>query len=172
MNGCHSFHRHAAELQKALEKSHSTMPSITGPGRQKPLSNSSDSAARGQPGHFENGSYPWTGTSQATVVDTFPPQNPHKNKHFNPMNGLPSAFENFVPHRSAEKYNMGDPGFLPRQQPSTQLKYDVKPDDSRLDNFRTSIEVPPIDAEAGKMGNNILDILWPGWPPTLPSPCK
>ncbi|OXG37579.1 hypothetical protein C359_04952 [Cryptococcus neoformans Bt120] len=159
-----------AELQKALEKSHSTMPSITGPGRQTPLSNSSDSAARGQPGHFENGSYPWTGTSQATVVDTFPPQNPHKNKHFNPMNGLPSAFENFVPHRSAEKYNMGDPGFLPRQQPSTQLKYDVKPDDSRLDNFRTSIEVPPIDAEAGKMGNNILDILWPGWPPTLASP--
>lgn len=88
------------------------------------------------------------------------------------MNGFPSALENFVPHHSAEMYNMGDAGFPPRQQSSMQLKYNAKKCDSHLDNFRTSVEVPPIDAEAGKMGNDILDILWPGWPPTLPSPCK
>lgn len=159
-----------AELQKALEKSHCTTPSITDPGLQIPSSNVSDGEARGQPAQFENSFYLWTGTSQAAVVDTFPPQNPHKNKHSDPMNGFPSALENFVPHHSAEMYNMGDAGFPPLQQSSMQLKYNAKKCDSHLDNFRTSVEVPPIDAEAGKMGNDILDILWPGWPPTLPSP--
>lgn len=172
MGKCRLSCRHAAKLQKALEKFSGTMPSATDPGLPTPLSGVSDSAARRQPTQFEKGSYLWSGTSEAAVVDTFPPQNPDKNKQPNPMDGLSSSFENLVPPHSAESYNMGDSGFPPLQQPAMQLNYSAKPGGIHLDNFQPSVEIPPIDAEAGKMGNHILDILWPGWSPTLPSPCE
>ncbi|KIR27824.1 hypothetical protein I309_03144 [Cryptococcus deuterogattii LA55] len=159
-----------AKLQRALEKFSSTIPSTTDPGLPTPLSDVSDSAARRQPTQFEKGSYLWSGTSEAAVVDTFPPQNPHKIEQPRPMGGLSSSFENLIPPHSAESYNMGGSGFSPLQQPAIQLNYSAKPGGSHLDNFEPSVEIPPIDAEAGKMGNHILDILWPGWPPTLPSP--
>ncbi|KIR58997.1 hypothetical protein I314_04981 [Cryptococcus bacillisporus CA1873] len=159
-----------AKLQKALEKFSGTMPSATDPGLPTPLSDVSDSAARRQPTQFEKGSYLWSGTSEAAVVDTFSTQNPHKDKQSNPMDGLSSSFENLIPPHSAESYNIGDSGFSPLQQPAMQLNYSAKPGGIHLDNFQPSVEIPPIDAEAGKMGNHILDILWPGWSPTLPSP--
>ncbi|WVN89075.1 uncharacterized protein L203_104291 [Cryptococcus depauperatus CBS 7841] len=35
---------------------------------------------------------------------------------------------------------------------------------------KSSLETLPLDAEAGKMGSTVLGMLWPGWPPSLPSP--
>lgn len=172
MGKCRLSCRHAAKLQKALEKFSGTMPSATDPGLPTPLSDVSDSAARRQPTQFEKGSYLWSGTSEAAVLDTFSTQNPHKDKQPNPMDGLSSSFENLIPPHSAESYNIGDSGFSPLQQPAMQLNYSAKPGGIHLDNFQPSAEIPPIDAEAGKMGNHILDILWPGWSPTLPSPCE
>ncbi|ODO05891.1 hypothetical protein I350_04952 [Cryptococcus amylolentus CBS 6273] len=40
----------------------------------------------------------------------------------------------------------------------------------RLDHFEQSLDPPPADAEAGRLGPAVLDMLWPGWPPTLPTP--
>ncbi|TYJ54810.1 hypothetical protein B9479_004481 [Cryptococcus floricola] len=40
----------------------------------------------------------------------------------------------------------------------------------RLDHFEQSLDPPAADAEAGRLGPAVLDMLWPGWPPTLPTP--
>ncbi|WVQ86138.1 hypothetical protein IAT38_008306 [Cryptococcus sp. DSM 104549] len=80
------------------------------------------------------------------------------------------------PSAAADSFGLGgEPSWVdPRNGnagPSAATAQGLPPGGSRLDTFPpTGAGYDALDGEAGKVGGQFLDLLWPGWPPTLPTP--
>ena len=58
-------------------------------------------------------------------------------------------------------------GMSDTAQPRGMNEFNVLPDTS--DGYDHSA-LDGLDAEAGKLGGVLMDLIWPGWPPRLPTP--